>query len=480
MSQSPELDPNKAQQNSTPWSEAADASTGPDSEGAKVAAAVEAILEAENKKEPSLFRNRNFMLLWIAQALSQTAQNTLNLALVDYVSHLTNASPTQTAIETVAFVLPGVLFSALAGVFVDRFNKRKIMIITNLLRALLVPWLVFMSGLPIGVAIPIIFLITAVFSTISQFFGPAEGAMIPLLVSPRQLTQANSFFQITFFGATFVGFSILAPLLPRWIGAENLFTAIAILYAFCFLLVWWLPHNVEKPIEQQNDTRSMVANLWQELKEGWRFIREERQIWLAIIYLSTVQTALFILTAIGIPYIGQKGLNQPQGDIIYVLAPLSIGLGLGVVFVNRLVKPSNRARILVWATFGLGVNLFIIGLVKPLAELWVNVFDKGTPIGGPGLIAVLILGSIPFGFLIGLLNISSLTILQERSPKDIVGRVFAAYFTFANFVTIFPILFAGALGDLLGSLVPVFFLVGLTVAAVAYYGWQVNKKLEVK
>jgi MFS family permease len=424
-------------------------------------------------KEASLFRNRNFMLLWIAQAVTQTAQNTLNLALVDYVTRLTKGSPSAAAIETVAFVLPGVFFSALAGVFVDRFNKRHILIITNLLRALIVPWLVFMGNIPIAIALPIIFLITCLFSTISQFFGPAEGAMIPLLVTPGQLTRANSFFQITFFGAMFVGFSILAPLLPRIIGPENLFIAISVLYGICFLLVWWLPDNVEKPIERKDDTRSMISNIWKELKEGWAFIRKERQIWLAIVYLSTVQTALFIMTAIGIPYVGEKGLNQPQGDIIWVLAPISIGLGVSVVFVNRLVTPHNRSIILVLATVALGINVVIVGLIKPLSDLWIHLF--GGTVGGPGLITVLVIFSIPFGMMIGLLNISSLTVLQEQSPKEIVGRVFAAYFTFANFVTIFPILFAGALGDLIG-LVPVFIIVGILIALVGYYGWREDHK----
>jgi len=74
----------------------------------------------------------------------------------------------------------------------------------------------------------------------------------------------------------------------------------------------------------------MVSNIWNDLKAGWSFIRADRLIWLAIVYLSTVQSALFIMTAIGIPYIGEKGLGLPQGDIIYVLAPMSVGLGLSV------------------------------------------------------------------------------------------------------------------------------------------------------
>ncbi|HEX2915863.1 MAG TPA: MFS transporter [Chloroflexia bacterium] len=430
------------------------------------------------KGHTSIFHNRNFMLLWIAQALSQTAQNTLNLALVNYVNTLSGGSPTQTAIATVAFVLPGVFFSALAGAFVDRVNKRTILIVTNVLRAAVIPWLVFMAGMPIALALPLIFLITCLFSTFSQFFAPAEGAMIPFLVKEEHLTRANSLFQITLFGAQFVGFSILAPLLPRWIGSQNLFWALAAIYGVCILLTWWLPNNLEKDRKLlDKEATSVVRSMWSEIKDGWHYIRTHKDIWRAIVYLSTVQSVLFTLTAIGIPYVSQKGngLGQSESDIIYILAPLSIGLGIGVWLVNKLVTPRNRERIMVWATVAMGATLVGVGLIKPLADLWVHIFSPGVPIGGPLLFVGLILLSICFGFQIAMLNIPALTLLQEKSPKDIVGRVFAAYFTFANLVSIFPILFGGAMGDLIG-LVPTFFIIGLGVASIGYYGYRQTSK----
>ena len=427
--------------------------------------------EKKEVKRGSVLTNRNFMLLWIAQGLSQTAQNTLNLALVNFVYVLSGGSPTQTAIATVAFVLPGVFFSALAGVFVDRIDKRYILVVTNILRALVIPWLVFMGDIPLAYAIPLIFLITCLFSTFSQFFAPAEGAIIPFLVKQEQLTQANSLFQITLFASQFIGFSILAPLLPRWIGSQNLFWAIAVIYVVCVFLTWWLPNDLEKNVDpSEESTRSMVGTLWHEIKEGWRFIRGNRAVWRAIVYLSTVQSVLFTMTAIGIPYVSNKsnGLGQEEGDIIYVLAPLSIGLGIAVYLVNKLITTRNRDKILVWATYALGGTVALVGLLKPMADLWVGIFSPGVPLGGPGLILALVGLSIPFGFFIGILNIPALTILQDQSPKDIVGRVYAAYFTFANLVSIFPILFAGAMGELIG-LVPTFVLIGLGVVGIGYY-----------
>ncbi len=428
--------------------------------------------EAKSQKFGTIFTNRNFMLLWVAQALSQTAQNTLNLALVNYVFLLSGGSPTQTALATVAFVLPGVFFSALAGAFVDRLDKRLILVITNGLRAVLIPWLYFMEKIDPLIALPLIFLITCLFSTFSQFFAPAEGALIPFLVEGKQLTQANSLFQVTLFVSQFVGFSLLAPLLPQVIGNQALFLVIAAIYVLCIFLTWFLPAHLEKDRPKPvGGTRSVITGLWSEIKDGWKFIRSEHVIWLSIIYLSTVQSVLFTMTAIGIPYVSKRngGLGQPQSDIIYVLAPISVGLGLGVFMVNKLVSNRSRGRLMVWATVGMGVCLIAVGLLKPVADLWVKIFTPGVPLGGPGITLTLIGLSIPFGFTIGLLNIPALTLLQERSPKEIVGRVFAAYFTFANLVSIFPILFAGTMGDLIG-LTPTFIIIGLVVIGIGYYG----------
>jgi MFS family permease len=421
----------------------------------------------------SIFKNRYFMSLWIAQVLSQTAQNTLNLSLVEYVARLSRNSPTQTAIETVAFVLPGVLFSAIAGVFVDRFNKRTMLFATNALRALLMPGLVFMDE-SWGAIIPIIFLITFLFSTISQFFAPAESSMIPLLVPEGQFTKANGLFQLTYFASTFVGFSILAPLLPSLIGPKNLFVAMSILYIICTVLVWLLPKNIET-IEKRptTDAKRLLTNIWSELTEGMTFIWREKRVWLAIVYLTTVQAVLFMLASVGIPYVGSKGLGLPESAIIFILAPLSIGLGIGVVLINRFVNVKNRDRYMLWAAVALAANLAMIGMVKVIAEAWVAIFSPGVPIGGPALILAVIFFSLTFGFELAVLQIPSLTILQERSPKAILGRVYAAYFTFTNLATIPPIIGVGTLADLIG-LVPVFLLMGVAVLGIGYYAYRLQ------
>jgi MFS family permease len=342
-------------------------------------------------REGSIFKNRFFMLLWVAQILTQVCQHTMNIALVDYVSDLSGKSPLLTSIAIVAFVLPGVFFSALAGAFVDRVNKRIIMIWSNGLRAALIPFLLFTSHSSGSVGILLVFAVICLFSTFSQFFAPAEGAMIPFLVSEKHLTRANSLFQITLFGTQFVGMSLIAPIVPRMVGQQLFFLIIAATYAFSILLAWWLPNNIEAGDKAPKE--SLFKIIREELGEGWHFIRGSQTIWLAIIYLSAVQALLFSIIGIGIPYVSSRsqGLGQPESSIIFVLAPLSIGLGIGVWLVNMLVTPRRRHKIMLASILGLGVGLFGLGLLKPIAELWVSIFSPGEPIGGWGLILAMIL-----------------------------------------------------------------------------------------
>ncbi|HXI15732.1 MAG TPA: MFS transporter, partial [Chloroflexota bacterium] len=124
----------------------------------------------------ALLRNRHFLLVWAAQVLSQTAQNVVNFALVVEVERLTRSS-TNVSWVIVAFSVPALLLGPPAGVFVDRTSKRAVLLWTNLIRAVLMLVFVLSSQSLTGM-----YAVTFFASAVSQFFLPAEGAIIPLLV----------------------------------------------------------------------------------------------------------------------------------------------------------------------------------------------------------------------------------------------------------------------------------------------------------
>src|SRR6476646_1744818 len=145
----------------------------------------------------AVLRNRNFLYLWMAQIFSQLAQQMINFALVVQVTDLSAASGTAVAGIIICFTVPAILFSAIAGVFVDRQSKKRMLVITNVARGVVVLLYVLTVALPHldqAAGVLILYVNTLIFSAVSQFFVPAEAAMIPLLVPREKLIAANSLF----------------------------------------------------------------------------------------------------------------------------------------------------------------------------------------------------------------------------------------------------------------------------------------------
>src|SRR2546423_7643492 len=143
----------------------------------------------------TLLRKRNFVLLWMAQLISMTILNASNYALLVLIEEITG-STTLVGLAIICFSLPAVLFGAPAGVYVDRMDKRLVLWGSNLLRALATFIFAIVLLIDHHQLIPV-YLLTFLISSIGQFFTPAEGSSIPMLVSEEELMPALSLFNIT-------------------------------------------------------------------------------------------------------------------------------------------------------------------------------------------------------------------------------------------------------------------------------------------
>lgn len=171
-----------------------------------------------------VLRNRNFLALWSGQIFSQLADKVylvLMIALID--TRFQSADQTISgwvSAVMIAFTIPAVLFGAAAGVFVDRWPKKTVLVATNLLRGSLVltlPLLLWLSqGLNFGsvpVGFCLLLLVTFLVSMLTQFFAPAEQSALPLIVERRNLLSANSLYTTTMMGSVIIGFAVGEPLL---------------------------------------------------------------------------------------------------------------------------------------------------------------------------------------------------------------------------------------------------------------------------
>jgi MFS family permease len=395
--------------------------------------------------------NYAFLRLWIAQAVSQTANSMVDFSLLLRVGQTVeyhNVAQANTAVSFVilAFSLPAVIFGPIAGAVADRVSRRNLMVVTNVARAALVMlFLLVQPTWPVQVALISYYAVSFLFGAVGQFFMPAQGASIPALVPRDQLTTANALFNLTFTATQLLGFAILGPLLSQALGVDMLFIVTLIAFVISALLTLWLPAMPIPPRVLSTERVSAVRRVWSDIHEGLVYIKQDAILTKAIAYL-TFATTIFMLIAALAPNFVATVVGLPPGDIGYLVAPAGIGVIIGVVLVPRLSSNFRREALIDWAVVVGGFSLLLLSLSRAVLRLML------TPEGVPQMLEVAVAGTLAaiLGICNALVLVPSQTILQERSHEHIRARVYATFFTITSVVSFIPIFFAAAAADFFG------------------------------
>jgi len=433
----------------------------------------------------TLFKNRNFLLLWLAQLISMTILNASNFAIIVLIQEITG-STTLIGLAIICFSIPAVIIGAPAGVFVDHRNKRRILFYSNILRAFAT--FGFVVSLVINRnELVTIFLLTFLISSIGQFFTPAEGASIPLLVDEEELTSALSLFNITFILSQAIGFLVLAPLilllLPSFklgnipiFPAEILYAIIAVLYLVSALLISLIPSKAfterkhKKHEQTGTDSIGALQNVWNEVREGWTFIRRNSQLFLAVIQLSFAGVLLLVIGELATPLV-TKLFNLPASSVAFVFAPAGVGLVAGSLVMPRILQSISKELAIFLGSFVLAGTIALL----PLSALLAHYMEK------QGLSSNLIyLGAVPLfmfiaGVAIDFINIPAQTAIQESTPEWIKGRVLALQLMLYNAFSIPILLFIGGIADTFG-IDKVIYLVSVIIICFGLWGRFYERK----
>ena len=395
--------------------------------------------------------NFPFLRLWIAQAVSQTANSMVDFSLllsVGEVVDIHGVAQANTAVSFVilAFSLPSVVFGPIAGAVADRVSRRNVMVAVNVVRAILVVFfLLIRPTWPVQIALPSYYALAFMFGAAGQFFMPAQGASIPALVPRDQLTAANALFNLTFTATQLLGFAILGPLLSQALGVDTLF----FVTMFCFgisagLTVWLpkmpLPHRVTGGHEAHP-----LRRIWLDVREGLVFIGQDRILTKVIAYL-TFATTVFMLIAALAPNFVSTVIGLPASEIGYIVAPAGRGCDCRRCYCPENSAPLPREAVIDWAVVIGGLSLLLLALSRNILTLLL----APTPV--PERLEVAVAGALAaiLGVCNALVLVPSQTILQERSHENIRARVYATFFTITSVVSFVPIFFAAAAADLFG------------------------------
>ncbi len=394
----------------------------------------------------ALLKNRPFLFLWGGQIFSQVADKVL---LVMSISLLTsyNVDKDYAAASSsylmIATTIPAIFFGVAAGIYVDRHSKKKIMVVTDVVRALLI------LALPIlPKEFTILLAIVFAISIFSQAFTPAEQSAIPLVVPPQNLMTANALFTTTTISSLIVGFAIGEPLLTA-------VTRIAkdgsqeILVASLYLVAAGLAQliQVEESIGREKGERRV--NPWYELRDGFDYLRSNKLLLNAMLQLAVLFSTIAALPILAIKLTAVVGLEPKQFG--FLVAALGIGLVFGAGILGHLgqrLQPKNLPLI---GFVGMGSMLAIFTFVS---NLWM------------GLLCAAFLG---LGA--SLIAIPMQTLIQERTPESMRGKVFGFQNNAVNIAVSVPLVITAPLTDRFG-LNPVLWGMSAIVIIAGIWTWR--------
>lgn len=394
---------------------------------------------------------RDFRLIWFAQIASQLADKFLMFALLVLTYTVSRAS-SQGAVLFLAYTVPSVFLSSVAGVYADRHDKKRLMFYTNAIRGGLILLIPLSRFSPYFSHVTWhLLVITFLFAAVGQVFAPAEAASIPFIVGSEELMTATSVFTSTVIVTLLVAVPVstlaikfLGPDSPYWIATALFFGAA------------WLIYLVQTELRARNHSNGSNPDFFFELREGLRIITSRPLVRFAVVQLSLTITVVFSIFVLAPQYMTTVLKLQPT-DVYLFLAPAVIGMLGAAFFLGQYGRHFRRSHLLIGGLVAGGTTLVLIAFLPYLLRQF-----------APALMVVF---PVVFGFIggveFGALFIPAFTVLQEKTEAEMRGRIFGAMFTIVNGAVALPILLAGGLSDLFGVTAVIFGMGCLMVATGA-------------
>lgn len=400
----------------------------------------------------SVFGNRAFVSLWMAQLLSQLASNMVLAALMATVFEATGSNSAVAAL-ILTFLVPAVVFSAIAGVYVDRADARLIMLFSNVLRAVATVLFIF-----VGANVGLILLVNLFISTVSAFFAPAELTTIPRVVERRSLMAANSVFTLTINGTFAVGFGLLGPLLLRAGGTTVVYVVVAVMFALAAAAIVPLASVPPRETDEADTAGRAARRLYEQLREGVLFVRRNPGVAWGLTYLGIAASLIGVMGVLG-PGFADTVLGLEAQDFFFIMGPAGLGAVIGILFLNSYGRHLPRRLLIDIALVAMGVTLVGLAVVKPVTSfLSATVpIEQSLPEALSPLlsvIAVVLVIAVLAGLEYAFVAIPAQTALQEDLPPAVRGRIFGILNTLLSFASFFPVIIVPILADVLDAPFP--------------------------
>ncbi|HET6493830.1 MAG TPA: MFS transporter [Thermoleophilia bacterium] len=374
---------------------------------------IEANVAAASTASVSLARNRSYLLLLAGQVISQMGDR-LAMVAFPWLIYARTGSTLGTGVILALYTLPYVLFGAFAGVLIDRFNKRSVMVIADVLRA----GLIALVPIAASWSLPAVYLLSFLMATVSVFFEPTKLTILPEIVAPDRLLRANSLLTTGDNLTEVLGYGLAGAILAA-LPIATAFRIDAATFLVSALALMLMRYQAPARAAQR-----AARSFGRELREGMDYLRHHRGM------LANTVMVLGAAAGLGASY------------------PLTFFLAVDVL--DGGVKAFGIFEAAIGVGFLLGsitVALVATRLRKGLA------MTMGLAIMGAALVTLAVaptvwLATLPF-LIVGLANsvvlIAVDTYVQMVVPKELLGRVWGARFALTQGAYAVSVIAAGAL-----------------------------------
>lgn len=344
-----------------------------------------------------LLEQRDFMLLWMGQLLSQIGDQCLLIAAVTLITRL-SASPLALLIPAISLALPQILFGMVGGVIADRIDRKWVMIASDLLRALLVlaALLVRTTG-----DLWILYLAAAGLALVGAFFYPARNASIPNIVPDHLLLAANGMIQGSYILALIIGPTLAGSIVELWgWPAAIIFDSATFVVSAATILLIAIP-----PLRNGESYPAPSRTLWQDMRIGLRFIYRSPSLRRVLPVTGVATLGIGAVVLLAIPHLK---VRLGAGGLEYGGAMSTLGIGsiLGGLVAARFAR-----------RFPLHI---LVG--------WMLILAGGAIVGfayAPSY-PVVLLSVVILGMCIVIARGALDTMVQTLSPDEVRGRVQSA------------------------------------------------------
>lgn len=390
-----------------------------------------------------LRESRNFRNFWFGQIVSQVGDRIHTLAVI-WLVYTWTQSGTALGLVLISTTLPSVLFSPWAGHIADRFNRKNIAIITDVIRSVLVLSLAILSHLELLNMTGLV-IITALISLTSAVFNPATLAMIPSIVPAAELSRANAISQLSANASGALGFLAGSGLIAL-IGVPAAFLCNGSSFILSALLIARIAYK-------QEETTQHTSNLKSDIIAGWRVVQSIPVVARLLVPLVVINFFFSSLSVL-IPVFGEGVFKSGSSGVGMLLAAFTCGMFLAALLLSNWHPKTSIASFVTLSLFLVGSGFLLMGLFAVL----------------PLFMGALIL----IGFALNGVNICLITLFQRLVPGEVRGKFFSMLTAVS--LSAQPVSFGltGWLSDLI-SPTTILFVCGLAIWGSALFVGRVSE-----